>query len=223
MKKLFLIIIVFALVACSKESRIGEYSGSEERTYSIAESYLKLLATDLIPDYLISLESALTYDEYEYYKTSAGRSSYETGGKSICEPGVEWTVNAKKKVNGLKITCKGDGVWELYREGPYAYSDREEEEEYTTSCTVTATMANSHGHGHFDWKVIFSGSRTEREGYSCIFQSTPDMTYVSDDIQSYSWSKCYGSATIMIDKNGEKVDMARMDYDGKDVRFYRGL
>ena len=224
MKKIYLIMLVLALASCSKADRyIDEYSGSEDRSYSIAENYLAVLATNLIPDYLISLESALSYDEYEYYKTSVGQSSYDTSGKSIRTQGVTWIVNAKKKVDGLRITCKGDGVWELYREGPYTYSDMEGEEEYTTVCTLTAEMLEDCGHGHFNWKVTFNGSRTEREGYSCIFHSTPTLTYQDEESRTYTWDYCYGSATMLIDKNGEKIDMARMDFDGKTTRFFRGL
>ena len=216
--------LVLALASCSKADRyIDEYSGSEDRSYSIAENYLAVLATNLIPDYLISLESALSYDEYEYYKTSVGQSSYDTGGKSIRVQGVTWIVNAKKKVDGLRITCKGDGVWELYREGPYTYYDMEGEEEYTTVCTLTAEMLEDCGHGHFNWKVTFNGSRTEREGYSCIFHSTPTLTYQDEESRTYTWDYCYGSATMLIDKNGEKIDMARMDFEGKVTRFFRGL
>lgn len=213
------------LTSCDK-GRIEEFSGSEDRSQSIAENYLIVLASRLVPDYLISLESALSYDEYEYYKTSVGQSSYETGGQSIRTQGVTWIVSAKKKVDGLKITCKGDGLWELYREGPYTYNDyyeNEAEVQYVTVCAMTAEMLEDLGHGHFNWKVTFNGSRTEREGYSCIFQSTPTLTYQDEQSRTYTWNHCYGSATMLIDRNGEKIDMARMDFDGNGTRFFRGL
>ena len=99
----------------------------------------------------------------------------------------------------------------------------EEEEQYTTVCAMTAEMLEDRGHGHFNWKVTFNGSRTEREGYSCIFHSTPTLTYQDEQSRTYTWDYCYGSATMLIDKNGEKIDMARMDFDGKTTRFFRGL
>ncbi len=223
MKKIFLLILACSLAACAKVDYVEEYSGSRERTYSIAETYLKKIATDLIPDYLISLESALSYDRYGYYETSYGTSSYETGGKSILTPGTVWKVDAKKKVAGLSITCKGEGIWELSRQGAYPFFDKEEEGEYITGCQATAQMLEDLGHGHYNWKISFSGSRSERSGYRCLFQSTPELIYTCEQSRDYTWDGCGGSITMIIDKDGEKVDMTRMDFDGKQTVFFRGL
>ena len=84
MKKLSVIILALALASCSK-GYIEEYGGSHEYNTSIAEEYLTIIASKLIPDYLLALESALSYSDYGYYKTAAGQSSYETGGKSLRE------------------------------------------------------------------------------------------------------------------------------------------
>ena len=34
---------------------------------------------------------------------------------------------------------------------------------------------------------------------------------------------CNGSATMLVTKNGEKVDLVRMDYLGETNRYFRGL
>ena len=224
MKKFILILFAIALVSCTK-GIIDEYGGSDEpEKFSIAENYLTIMATDLLPDYLIALESALSYDNYGYY-TYSGKSDYETDGKSLRVKGNKWTVNAKKKVNGLIITCKGNDTWELYREGPYSYFSSDKEADYITTCLMTATIEEDLGKGHYDWKVTFEGSRVEREGYSCKFRSEPEMVYRTDQTKSTSggWGFCYGSATILVEKNGEKIDLARMDYNGKLTNFFRGL
>lgn len=222
MKKLSVIILALALVSCSK-GYIEEYGGSHEYNTSIAEEYLTIIASKLIPDYLLALESALSYSDYEYYKTAAGQSSYETGGKSLRELGVTWTVSAKRNVSGITITCKGPYTWELYWEGPYSFIYNKKEEDYITKCSLTAIMTDSNGNGHYNWKVIFNGGRTEREGYSCTFKSAPEMDYTFDQNNSAAWDYCNGSATMLVEKNGEKVDLARMDYIGKHTNFFRGL
>lgn len=222
MKKFLLIFFAIALVSCSK-GIIDEYGGSEERGTAIAENYLIIMSTDLLPDYLIALESSLSYDTYGYYLNAAGQSDYETGGKSIRVPGNSWTVSSKRKVSGLSITCKGNDTWELYREGPYKFFDNEKEDGYTTTCKMTAQIIGEVAAGHYNWKVTFNGGRTEREGYSCTFESSPSLEYTCIEAKSYAWDYCNGSATIVVNKNGAKVDMARMDYTGKTTRFFRGL
>lgn len=220
MRKIAFIILILALASCGK---IDYYGGSEERGTSIAESYLIIMSTDLLPDYLIALESSLSYDTYGYYLNASGQSDYETGGKSIRVPGNQWTVSSKHKVSGLSITCKGNNTWELNREGPYKFFNNEKDEGYTTTCKMTAQIIKEVAAGHYNWKVTFTGGREEREGYSCTFESSPSLEYTCTYEKSYAWDYCNGSATIVVSRNGEKVDMARMDYTGKTTRFFRGL
>ena len=64
MKRLFAILCLVALAACAREETGGGlYSGSAE-SVKPGENYMTILSTDLIPDFLIVLESALTYDGY---------------------------------------------------------------------------------------------------------------------------------------------------------------
>ena len=71
---------------------------------------MTILSTDLIPDFLIVLESALTYDGYGYY-TSNNSTDYITRGKSIRTVGNTWTVSSKKKVKGVEIKCTAADTW----------------------------------------------------------------------------------------------------------------
>ena len=224
MKKIYLIILALATVSCSKvEGRIDDYSGTYERNTSVAESYMAVLASKLVPDYLIALEAALLYDSYGYYTGSLGQSDYDSNGKSIRTEGVTWTVDAKKKVAGLKITCKGGDTWELSREGEYSYDSAERDKDYVTVCNMTAVMQDEVSSGHYNWKVTLTGSRTEREGYLCRFESSPSLELICDQARDNSWDNCYGAVTMLILKGTEKVDMARMDYNGKNTTFLRGL
>ena len=223
MKKFYLIILALAIVSCNKADRIiEEYSGTYERNTSVAESYMTLLASKLVPDYLIALEAALLYDTYGYYTGTLGQSDYDSNGQSIRTEGVVWTVDAKKKVAGLKITCKGPDTWELSREGEYSYDPDGRDKDYITSCTMIAVMGEEVSDNHFNWTVTFSGSRTEREGYQCRFESSPSMTFMCQQANG-AWDNCFGAATMLILKDGEKVDMARMNYDGNKATFIRGL
>lgn len=226
MKRIFAILCLVALAACAREEAGGLYSGSDERSKP-GENYMIILSTDLIPDFLIVLESALTYDGYGYY-TSNNSTDYITGGKSIRTVGNAWTVSSKKKVKGMEIKCTAADTWELKWHGPYRfytsyYREDDDKYAYETACNITATLLKETISGHYDWKVVFSGDRTEREGYACHIVTAPDMTFSNTDTLSYVWDTCTGSATMLVTKNGEKVDFARMDYLGTSSRYFRGL
>ena len=226
MKRIFAILCLVALAACAREEAGGIYSGSDERSKP-GENYMTILSTDLIPDFLIVLESALTYDGYGYY-TSNNSTDYITGGKSIRTVGNAWTVSSKKKVKGMEIKCTAADTWELKWHGPYSfytsyYREDDDEYAYETACNITATLLKETNSGHYDWKVVFSGDRTEREGYACHIDTAPDMTFSNTNTLSYVWDTCTGSATMLVTKNGEKVDFARMDYLGTSTRYFRGL
>ena len=65
MKKISAIILIAVLSACSNQffKKDGMYSGSYEPS-APGEEYMTKLSTDLIPDFLLVLESALAYDTY---------------------------------------------------------------------------------------------------------------------------------------------------------------
>ena len=227
MKKYLFLIALFASVACSKEALTdsGMYSGSYEPT-APGENYMIKLSTDLIPDFLIVLETALTYDNSCYYATSTGSKDYISGGKSIRTVGNEWTINTKKKVKGTVINCIADGTWSIKWTGPYSlyysYGD-DDRYAYETTVDIQASMLTETSTNHFDWKVVANGSRTERAGYACTFQTAPDLTYSNSTADSYVWDLCNGAATMLVTKNGEKVDLVRTDYLGTSNRYFRGL
>lgn len=222
MKRSFYIIVaLLALVSCSKE---GLYSGSSSSpSQNPGELYMINLSQKLLPDYLLVLESSLAYDSYGYPSSS----EYETGGKSLATQGVSWTVNSRKSVRGIKIQCLDSGTWKLEWEGEYRFYDNYDDYQYDgypTKCTMTAEQQEKvNESGHYNWKVVFECYRTEREGYACEFHSAPSLVYTSGTAASLSWEECNGSATMLVTKNGEKVDLVRMDYLGTSTRYFRGL
>ncbi len=227
MKKISAIILIAVLSACSNQffSEDGMYSGSYEPA-APGESYMKTLSTDLIPDFLLVLESALTYDTYGYYATSTGSKDYVSGGKSLRTVGTRWTVNSKKKVKGTEIECLAADKWSVTWKGKYGlnyYYGSEDEYAYETTVSMTATMVKETTSNHFDWTVVVNGDRTERKGYACTFSTAPDMTYSNTKPDSYVWDMCNGSASMLVTKDREKVDLVRMDYLGETTRYFRGL
>ena len=227
MKKISAIILIAVLSACSNQffSEDGMYGGSYEPA-APGEEYMTRLSTDLIPDFLLVLESALTYDTYGYYATSTGSKDYVSGGKSLRTVGTRWTVNSKKKVKGTEIECLAADKWSVTWKGKYGlnyYYGSEDEYAYETTVSMTATMIKETTTNHFDWTVVVNGDRTERKGYACTFSTAPDMTYSNTKPDSYVWDMCNGSASMLVTKNGEKVDLVRMDYLGETTRYFRGL
>ena len=236
MKKIIILAFCVLLSSCDME---GLFGGTPEKESFLGERYLECFSTLLVPDYLIALENALAYDSYGYYATSTSSRDYVSSGKSLRAVGTEWTVNSKKSIKGVSIKCVAADTWELEWSGPYClhaysyrndYYEREQDRDndkytYETRCKVTAKMLKETTTNHFDWQVVMDGERTEREGYACTFTSAPDMTFASSEgLRSRSsWDSCEGAATMIVTKNGEKVDMARMDYLGTDTRYFGGL
>ena len=223
---------VLALASCARMD-LDEYNGSydhRERPYKAGEEYMVSLAKQLLPDCLIALEDALIYDNYGYYTQST--SEYKTGGKSLRTEGAEWTVKSYAPMKGIKISCLGENRWKLEFQGNYTLLGYE----YPTTITAQATLNNNAGSGegsgagsgtgawanHNDWEVRFEGTRTERDGYVCIFTSNPTLKFFKG-YNNYGWNSCTGSAFMDVTKYGKKVDRCRNEYLGNENRFFRGI
>ncbi len=227
---------VLALASCARMD-LDEYNGSydhRERPYKAGEEYMVSLAKQLLPDCLIALEDALIYDNYGYYTQST--SEYKTGGKSLRTEGAEWTVKSYAPMKGIKISCLGENHWKLEFQGNYTLLGYE----YPTTITAQATLNNGAGSGegsgagsgedsgagawanHNDWEVSFEGTRTERDGYVCVFTSNPTLKFFKG-YNNYGWNSCTGSAFMDVTKYGKKVDRCRNEYLGNENRFFRGI
>lgn len=231
---------VLALASCARMD-LDEYNGSydhRERPYKAGEEYMVSLAKQLLPDCLIALEDALIYDNYGYYTQST--SEYKTGGKSLRTEGAEWTVKSYAPMKGIKISCLGENHWKLEFQGNYTLLGYE----YPTTITAQATLNNGADSGegtgegsgegsgedsgagawanHNDWEVSFEGTRTERDGYVCVFTSNPTLKFFKG-YNNYGWNTCTGSAFMDVTKYGKKVDRCRNEYLGNENRYFRGI
>lgn len=227
---------VLTLASCARMD-LDEYNGSydhRERPYKAGEEYMVSLAKQLLPDCLIALEDALIYDNYGYYTQST--SEYKTGGKSLRTEGAEWTVKSYAPMKGIKISCLGENRWKLEFQGNYTLLGYE----YPTTITAQATLNNNAGSGegtgagsgegsgtgawanHNDWEVSFEGTRTERDGYACVFTSNPTLKFFKG-YNNYGWNSCTGSAFMDVTKYGKKVDRCRNEYLGNENRYFRGI
>ena len=227
---------VLALASCARMD-LDEYNGSydhRERPYKAGEEYMVSLAKQLLPDCLIALEDALIYDNYGYYTQST--SEYKTGGKSLRTEGAEWTVKSYAPMKGIKISCLGENRWKLEFQGNYTLLGYE----YPTTITAQATLNNSAGSdegsgegsgagsgagawaNHNNWEVSFEGTRTERDGYACVFTSNPTLKFFKG-YNNYGWNSCTGSAFMDVTKYGKKVDRCRNEYLGNENRYFRGI
>ena len=75
---------------------------------------------------------------------------------------------------------------------------------------------------HNDWEVSFEGTRTERDGYVCVFTSNPTLKFFKG-YNNYGWNSCTGSAFMDVTKYGKKVDRCRNEYLGNENRYFRGI
>lgn len=220
MKKIIILLMTgtLALGACARMD-LNEYNGSFnhwDRPYKAGEEYMVSIAKQLLPDCLIALEDALIYDNYGYYNQST--SEYKTGGKSLRTEGAEWTVKSHAPVKNIKITNLSENHWKLEFQGDYTLLDYE----YPTTITAEATLSGDTLASHNDWVVSFEGTRTERDGYACYFNSNPTLTFYKET-NNYGWNRCTGSAFMDVTKYGKKVDRCRTEYLGNDTRYFRGI
>lgn len=217
---------LLAALAAASCAKYDDYSGSSwwyssERVAYYVENY----ATVLIPDNLLQLESAMTFEAY--VDDIASAQSYKTGGKSIWTPGAVWTVGEGNLLVGLSITKEeADSTWTLaWDGGDYAiYSAT-----FPTTWKMTVRMLPGPDAGdsvedgwrrHASWEVSdFSGSRTEDKGYSCAFRSDGTLTYsfAEDNLSLYgysSWDYCEGTLLFDIFRDGSAIDRCRIAFHG---------
>lgn len=127
-------------------------------------------------------------------------------------------VTWASRLSGMKIVEADENVWYLSFEGPFVFDDQP----YQTSFTMTATKVNEEEHA--DWDVVISGTRTEREGYRCTFESLGAITYKAMGTTT-GWDYLFGRLSMIVYNNEGKKDGCLMHFDGAPSRaqFIRGL
>lgn len=127
-------------------------------------------------------------------------------------------VTWASRLSGMTIVKADENVWHLSFEGPFAFDDNS----YQTAFTITATMLNEEKHA--DWDVTITGTRTEREGYRCSFESLGAITYKALYTNS-GWDMLYGRLSMLVYNKDGKKDGCLLTFDGAPSRaqFVRGL
>lgn len=121
--------------------------------------------------------------------------------------------------SGMTIIKDTGNTWKLSFEGPFAFDGVS----YPTSFAMTATRLNENKHA--DWDVIISGQRTEREGYSCQFESVGAITYRCTTPSNSGWNMLYGRLSMIVYNRYGKQDGCLLTFDGAPSQaiFMRGL
>ena len=211
MKKTLLILAValLGLSACSKgEDYRGELGGHKNYMASAGGNYMMLLADDLVATALMDLETAL----------ELGRA-----------PG---TVYWGSPLHGMRIEDAGTEGWLL------SFTDDLE----LAGCTyptefilfAKAEPEWTEGQRHGGWDVRLKGTRTERENFSCSFESMgtlnyrvyqADDTYHVDQTGTMGWNLIYGSISMVVYVSGETKDICLLRFSGNPsaAQFVHGL
>lgn len=119
---------------------------------------------------------------------------------------------------GMKIEKAEENVWHLSFEGPFPFDDRS----YQTAFNMTATKLNEEKHA--DWDVVINGTRTEREGYRCAFESLGAITYKALNTNN-GWDYLFGRLSMIVYNKDGKKDGCLMQFEGapSQAQFVRGL
>ena len=120
--------------------------------------------------------------------------------------------------SGMTLIKADENVWQLSFEGPFEFDNQT----YHTAFTMTATQLNEKKHA--DWDISFSGSRTERDGYRCTFESLGAITYQALNTNT-GWDRLFGHLSMIVYNKDGKKDGCLLHFDGapSEAQFVRGL
>lgn len=121
--------------------------------------------------------------------------------------------------SGMTIIKDTGNTWKLSYEGPFAFDGVS----YPTSFAMTVTRLNENKHA--DWDVIITGKRTEREGYSCQFESVGAITYRCTMLSNTGWNMLYGRLSMIVYDRYGKQDGCLLEFNGSpsQATFLRGM
>ncbi len=216
--------MLLAAVSCSKDGQNDVWSGSEEEGNQDGKAYIRQIAEILIVDNLKELEQAI-------YRDSLGTASdrrYRKTGASIRTVGSKWILkDDDRDLEGLEISMIADSTWQLKRDAKYEFEGSwDSEAEFRTAYTITAKQQHDslgRSSGHCAWRLSVSGSRYENKGYVADFETVPDFLFSGGKLGS--WNRCYGILMMDISKDGNPVDLCRIEYFGprRSYAYLRGL
>ncbi len=198
-KALYILAIGVVAVACSKGSHVDSATASVggNNTYnnSPAGQYMMFIADDLTAGALNELETSLPLKKSE----------------------VSWA----SRFRGMTIV-KADGkenTWVLTYEGAFSMGGNM----YDTHFSIVATREDE-SESHADWTVTLTGSRKERDGYSCRFNSLGSLNYRTAGSET-GWNQIYGRLSMDVFKNDARKDTGLLVFNGTPsaAQFVHGL
>lgn len=202
MKKiLYILCAALAVSACYKGSfRDDSYNvlgGSYRYFSSPAGEYLMTIADQLVTGALGELETAI-----------------DKGAGS-----VTWA----SLFPGMTFTPALENQWLITYDGPFTIQGNS----YRTSFQIMATRESLPVgvSSHSSWSIQLDGSRSEREGYMCQYQSVGEVRYVAEEDVTLGWNKVYGKFSMLVTRNGQKVDNCVLTFSGlpSEAQFIRDL
>jgi len=165
---------------------------------------------------------------YDYYMYSPGREymmniadDLTAGALEDLEIAIDMgktEITWASHFTGMKIVQAQENVWHLNFKGPFAFDGNS----YETVFTMSATKLNEEKHA--DWDVIITGTRTEREGYRCAFESLGVITYKALNTNN-GWDYLFGRLSMIVYNKDGKKDGCLMQFEGapSQAQFVRGL
>lgn len=210
---------LMALTACSK----GDYNylpgdvlgGQYIYNYNEGRQYMMLIADDLVTGVINELELAM---EVEARGLSSSSHFKYTG--SFYEKGSLWRVKAEGATfKGMEINCVDEHTWHVSFEGDLDLGGNS----YPTTFSLTAKQLQEHS----QWGVTLKGSRTERGGYYCTFEThvpqdttrPPYVTYANtlgDANRQHVWNNVVGDyyLTVYNDDKPEFPILSCLSFNG---------
>ncbi|MBQ9192438.1 MAG: hypothetical protein IJ156_01795 [Bacteroidales bacterium] len=194
-------IALLILSACSKADS-DAFGGNEDRTGNPVQTYMLALTDDLAASALEELETALRADP----NALSSQAFYLMQG-NLSQTGSTWVLQRECRLKGLVINKLDGEVWKLDYDGDLSLQD----DSYPTRFTIRAVRMDPQS-SHADWTITLEGSRTEREGYACTFESNGSIRYeaLSEDRLWYA----YGVLQMNVTRNGTLVDQAFLSLNG---------
>ncbi len=208
MKRLLYILLFATIyVSCSTYDGSDYYSPAPTYVSTPLKEYLLYISNDIVTDCLLELESALKMDQ----EGSMAKYFYLSDGTSLSTDGSVWTVNRDGALKGATITkVAGVAAWEFDYNGDFDFNGCK----FPTLFKLRATATDPTADGHRDWNVELNGTRTEEDGYVCLFNhEEANIKYTAVESEGSSWN-AYGYLKMEVLKNGVKVDALIMELRG---------
>ena len=223
MKKTYSILLAIAAVAtlsCSKQ-QAGDIVGGRSEDYNWGgRSYMMYIADNLTTDALDELELALQTEQ-----RGTGMSSHYQMSGSIYEAGSVWKVATEAStLPGLKIEGKGNSNFLLTFDGDYNFGG--DANRYRTYFTLEAQLMRDGEGAPGNWQLYLKGDRTERQGYSCSFETPSGIQYSNTlGLESKGWNQIFGDLYMTVYKNKSAVDLSCLSFNGapSQAKYTRGL